>query len=36
LTEGHAFVGVWLMDEDFSNPVVDDAQMLRSAFSLRK
>jgi very-short-patch-repair endonuclease len=36
LTEGHAFVGVWLMDEDFSNPVVDDAQMLRKRVQLKE
>ena len=36
LTEGHSFVGVWLMDEDFSNLVVDDAQMLRKRVQLKE
>lgn len=29
LTEGHAFAGLWLKDEDFANGIVDDAQILR-------
>ena len=29
LVAGHAFVGVWLKDEDFSSAVVDDVQVLR-------
>lgn len=36
LTEGHAFVGVWLIDEDFSGCVVDDAQMLRKRVQLEE
>jgi len=36
LTEGHAFVGVWLIDEDFSDCVVDDAQMLRKRVQLQE
>ncbi|MET4356419.1 very-short-patch-repair endonuclease [Bradyrhizobium sp. RT9b] len=36
LTEGHAFVGVWLVDEDFSNIVVDDPQMLRKRVQLEE
>ncbi|MBG0809900.1 DUF3320 domain-containing protein [Methylosinus sp. H3A] len=36
LTEGHAFVGVWLVDEDFSECVVDDAQMLRKRVQLQE
>ncbi|WP_244553881.1 DUF3320 domain-containing protein [Bradyrhizobium arachidis] len=34
LTEGHAFVGVWLVDEDFSSLVIDDPQMLRKRVQL--
>jgi hypothetical protein len=29
LTEGHAFLGLWLKDETFSSPIVDDLQVLR-------
>jgi very-short-patch-repair endonuclease len=36
MTEGHAFVGVWLVDEDFSSLVVDDAQMLRKRVQLEE
>ncbi|MEH2488687.1 DUF3320 domain-containing protein [Bradyrhizobium sp. AZCC 2230] len=36
LTEGHAFVGVWLVDEDFSNLVIDDPQMLRKRVQLEE
>ena len=34
LTEGHAFVGVWLVDEDFSTLVIDDPQLLRKRVQL--
>ena len=34
LTEGHAFVGIWLVDEDFSGLVIDDPQMLRKRVQL--
>jgi Protein of unknown function (DUF4011) len=34
LTEGHAFVGIWLLDEDFSSCVIDDPQMLRKRVQL--
>jgi hypothetical protein len=36
LTEGHAFVGIWLKDEDFSSLVVDDPQMLRKRVQLEE
>jgi hypothetical protein len=36
LTEGHAFVGVWLVDEDFSSLVIDDPQMLRKRVQLEE
>ncbi|WIW45412.1 DUF3320 domain-containing protein [Bradyrhizobium sp. 62B] len=36
LTEGHAFVGLWLVDEDFSGLVVDDPQMLRKRVQLQE
>lgn len=36
LIEGHAFAGVWLIDEDFSTPVVDDAQALRKRGQLQE
>jgi very-short-patch-repair endonuclease len=36
LTEGHSFVGVWLVDEDFSALVVDDPQMLRKRVQLEE
>jgi hypothetical protein len=29
LTTGHAFVGVWLKDEDFASGAIDDMQVLR-------
>ena len=29
VTEGHAFTGLWLKDEDFSTPIIDDVQVLR-------
>jgi hypothetical protein len=34
LTEGHALVGVWLTETDFSTVVVDDPQMLRKRIQL--
>jgi hypothetical protein len=34
LSEGHAFVGVWLLDEDFSTLVIDDPQVLRKRVQL--
>ena len=34
LVAGHAFVGVWLKDEEFSAAVVDDVQILRKRRSL--
>jgi very-short-patch-repair endonuclease len=36
LTEGHAFVGIWLVEEDFSGLVVDDPQMLRKRVQLEE
>ena len=36
LTEGHAFAGLWLKDEEFSAPVIDDAQMLRKRVQLEE
>ncbi|WP_292613267.1 DUF3320 domain-containing protein [Nitrobacter sp. 62-13] len=36
LTEGHAFVGLWLVDEDFSSLAVDDPQMLRKRVQLEE
>jgi hypothetical protein len=36
LTEGHSFVGIWLVDEDFSSLVVDDPQMLRKRVQLEE
>lgn len=36
LTEGHAFVGIWLVEEDFSSLVVDDPQMLRKRVQLEE
>ena len=36
LTEGHAFVGIWLVDEDFSGLVIDDPQMLRKRVQLEE
>jgi very-short-patch-repair endonuclease len=36
LTEGHAFAGVWLVDEDFTEAVVDDAQALRKRVQLQE
>ena len=36
LTDGHAFAGVWLIDEEFSIPVVDDAQSLRKRLQLQE
>ncbi|MEH2545593.1 hypothetical protein V1283_002238 [Bradyrhizobium sp. AZCC 2262] len=36
LTDGHAFVGIWLVDEDFSGLVVDDPQMLRKRVQLEE
>ncbi|CAA0095891.1 ATP-dependent RecD-like DNA helicase [BD1-7 clade bacterium] len=35
-TEGHAFVGVWLNDEDFSSSVIDDAQAIRKRIQLKE
>ncbi|WP_240537576.1 DUF3320 domain-containing protein [Bradyrhizobium japonicum] len=36
LTEGHSFVGIWLVDEDFSGLVIDDPQMLRKRVQLEE
>jgi hypothetical protein len=36
LTEGHSFVGIWLVDEDFSSLVIDDPQMLRKRVQLEE
>ncbi|WP_407176383.1 DUF3320 domain-containing protein [Bradyrhizobium sp. STM 3562] len=36
LTEDHAFVGVWLVEEDFSSLIVDDPQMLRKRVQLEE
>jgi hypothetical protein len=36
LLEGHALVGFWLTDQDFSTPVVDDAQALRKRVQLQE
>ena len=36
LTEGHAFAGLWLKDEEFSTPLVDDPQMLRKRSQLEE
>jgi very-short-patch-repair endonuclease len=36
LTDGHAFAGVWLVDEDFAASIVDDAQMLRKRVQLQE
>lgn len=36
LTAGHAFVGVWLVDDDFSSLVIDDPQMLRKRVQLEE
>ncbi|WP_407156581.1 DUF3320 domain-containing protein [Bradyrhizobium sp. STM 3557] len=36
LTEGHAFAGVWLIDEDFSSAVIDDPQALRKRVQLEE
>lgn len=36
LTDGHAFVGIWLVDEDFSGLVIDDPQMLRKRVQLEE
>lgn len=35
-TEGHAFIGVWLNDEDFSTAVIDDAQAIRKRIQLKE
>ncbi|WP_244481084.1 DUF3320 domain-containing protein [Methylobacterium sp. Leaf102] len=35
LTTGHAFVGVWLQDDDFANATVDDMQLLRKRRDLQ-
>ncbi|MFH6780893.1 DUF3320 domain-containing protein [Methylobacterium sp. MA0201] len=35
LTEGHAFVGLWLQDEDFSSAAIDDMQLLRKRRDLQ-
>lgn len=35
LTEGHAFVGLWLQDEDFASATVDDMQLLRKRRDLQ-
>ena len=36
LTDGHAFVGIWLVDEDFSGLIIDDPQMLRKRVQLEE
>jgi very-short-patch-repair endonuclease len=36
LIEGHAFAGLWLIDEEYSIPVVDDAQTLRKRLQLQE
>jgi hypothetical protein len=36
LTEGHAFAGLWLKNEQFSTPIVDDMQMLRKRIQLEE
>ncbi|MGY3581970.1 very-short-patch-repair endonuclease [Bradyrhizobium sp. USDA 4341] len=36
LTAGHSFVGVWLVDEDFSTQLIDDPQMLRKRVQLEE
>ncbi len=36
LTEGHAFVGLWLTDEYFSAAILDVAQMLRKRVQLQE
>lgn len=36
LTEGHGFAGVWLVDEDFTEMMVDDAQALRKRVQLQE
>ncbi len=35
LTAGHAFVGVWLQDDDFASATVDDMQLLRKRRDLQ-
>ena len=35
LTVGHAFVGVWLQDDDFASATVDDMQLLRKRRDLQ-
>lgn len=35
-TEGHAFAGVWLQPEEFSNTVVDDVTALRKRLRLKE
>lgn len=35
-TRGHAFVGVWLRDEEFSTPVVDDITAVRKRLKLQE
>ncbi len=34
LTSGHAFAGLWLVDEDFTTAVVEDAQAIRKRVDL--
>ena len=36
LTEGHAFAGCWLADEDFSSSIVYEAQPLRKRIQLKE
>ena len=36
LIEGHAITGLWLIDEEYSIPVVDDAQTLRKRLQLQE
>lgn len=35
-TQGHAFVGLWLRDEEFSTAVVDDITAVRKRLQLRR
>ncbi|WP_411846617.1 DUF3320 domain-containing protein [Roseibacillus persicicus] len=36
LTEGHAFVGVWLQPQEFPQPVVDDVSTVRTRLELKE
>ena len=35
-TKGHSFVGVWLRDEEFSTPVIDDITAVRKRLKLQE